>query len=373
MRADADKTSGVRRMEQNFAGESTRYTRACGQWGILEEWGQRIGCRLAGMLQPKRGGHFFEIGRPALGGFIDGVRIDPSGIIRIVGWCKTEFNPDPIPSVHLDGQSIRFLHHFRFGRRDVISNVSDFSSQAGVALDYLVSAGRAMRSTVLEIRLEENNKVRFKAGLEFITPHYRELLSTSEVWHREKIYGSGPPNAVLNPEIVEIARELKGPVLDFGCGSGLLVRHLRTLGTEAYGLELNSRFEQPTHDESTRIITLYDGVLPSPFEDGTFRSVVCSEVLEHIPDHEAAITDIARIVTEKVVFTVPDASAIPMGFRHGAVPWHLLEGTHVNFFTQQSLKHALEPHFSRVEFGRVGCCHLNDSEFYVSLVAFCWK
>src|SRR5437763_15527996 len=84
-------------------------------------------------------------------------------------------------------------------------------------------------------------------------------------------------------------------------------------------------------------ITLYDGQFPSPLQNGSFKSVFCSEVLEHIPDYETAIREIARLATERVTFTVPNASAIPNGFRHRVVPCHLLEGTHVNFFTQTSL------------------------------------
>jgi hypothetical protein len=95
--------------------------------------------------------------------------------------------------------------------------------------------------------------------------------------------------------------------------------------------------------------------------------------LEHIPDYQSAIKDIARLSTGKVILTVPDASAIPVGFHHGAVPWHLLEGTHVNFFTQESLKRALQPHFSQIEFGRIGLARFDDSTYYVSLVAACLR
>lgn len=139
---------------------------------------------------------------------------------------------------------------------------------------------------------------------------------------------------------------------------------MRRIGVEAYGLELDSPIiRESIPPQSAGAITLYDGSFPSPFEDGRFQSVICSEVLEHIPDYQAAIRDIARLAIEKVIFTVPDASAIPVGFRHGVVPWHLLEGTHVNFFTQQSLKHALESSFSKIEFGRIGLVHLNDTAF----------
>lgn len=316
----------------------------------------------------------FQVSRAGLDGFIDSVQVDPSGIIRIVGWSKNEFNTERIPSVYLDGQLIPFLQHFRFQRPDVVASPSAAFPQTGLALDYLVPESMTGPSKVLEIHLGESGHLRFESDFNFIRPDYRSLLSMNEVCHREQIYGSGPPNTEVHPEVLELVKNLKGPLLDFGCGRGVLIGELQRLGTEAYGLELDSTIiRESISPQQAKSITLYDGSFPSPFEDGRFRSVLCSEVLEHISDYQSAIRDIARLATEKVIFTVPDASAIPIGFRHGAVPWHLLEGTHVNFFTQRSLERALQPYFSKIEFGRIGASRLNDTSFYVSLAAICVK
>jgi len=193
--------------------------------------------------------------------------------------------------------------------------------RAGLALDYLVPESMIGSSTVLDLDLGGNSKLRFEADFNFVSPHYHRLLSTGEVLHREHIYASGPPNVAVHPEVLELAKELKGPLLDFGCGRGVLVAELQRAGMEAYGLELDTRvIKESILPQAAGAITLYDGSFPSPFEDGRFRSVVCSEVLEHIADYQGALRDIARLATEKVIFTVPDASAIPVGFRHGAVP-----------------------------------------------------
>jgi SAM-dependent methyltransferase len=317
------------------------------------------------------------IHRPWLTGFLDCVQVDRSGIIRLIGWLKDDFVTREMPSIRIDGHPIPFLQHFRFTRTDVPPSLSGMFSQTGLALDYLVPDFSIHRASMLSIDVSGSATIEFNADFHFVTPHYPALLRTQQVQHREDIYRSGGPNISVDPEVFELAKCLQGPVLDFGCGRGVLVAALQRLGVQAYGLELDTPIIRESlttqNAEVTGSITLYDGSFPSPFEDGQFRSVMCSEVLEHISSYQSAIQEIARISTGKVIFTVPDTCAIPVGFRHGAVPWHLLEATHVNFFTQPSLKKALEPYFSKIEFGRVGAARFNESVYYVSLVAVCLK
>jgi SAM-dependent methyltransferase len=318
----------------------------------------------------------FAIARPFGAGVIDRVELDPCGILRVIGWSKTRFDSRVVPSVDLDGENIPFLQHYRLARPDVVDSASDVSiPKPGLVLEYVVPESLVFRRfESISIVLNDDARCSFKGPFEFVNPHYRGLFDAEKVYHRENIYGCGPPNKNVNPDTLALARQLSSPILDFGCGSGALVQALQALGFEAQGLELGSNMiRESLWPGVSSSITLYDGQLPSPFPSGSFKSVFCSEVLEHIPDFEAAIRDIARLATESVVFTVPDASAIPIGFRHGVVPWHLLEGTHVNFFTQTSFARALKPHFSFLEFGRLGPSQVNDTFFHVSLVATCLK
>jgi hypothetical protein len=307
---------------------------------------------------------YFEINVPWGRGFVDGIRADPCGLIRIEGWWEGAFEEESFPVVYLDGAQIPFLQRFRFTRPDVAS---------GLALDYLVPDALTGTSKTLEVALG-GRTFRFASNFTFVTPHYKGLFNSGAVWHRGDIYGSGPPNSVVDPEVFELARGLPPPLLDFGCGKGALVNRLRQLGIEAHGIELSSEgLRAALLPEVSDRITLYDGSFPTRFKDGQFNSVACSEVLEHIPDYGAALQEIARITAQSAFFTVPDASAIPAGFRHGVVPWHLLEATHVNFFNQTSLTKELRRHFSKVQIGRIGSAWLNGTRTFVSLSAVCSK
>ncbi len=320
-------------------------------------------------------GSTFPVAQGFSSGFLDHLHIDASGLLRLEGWCRDALAEDQSPVLSLDGRVVPLLRHFRFRRTDVLPFPDSPVMQTGAAWEYLIVEQPAGSLHSIELRLPDSGvSLEFKADTRFVLPHYSELFASEQVFHREEIYGSGPPNRVVHADVWELARRLDGPVLDFGCGRGTLVSRLDELGIEAHGLELDSvllRSEIPAAIAGS--ITLYDGSFPAPFADQSFRSIICSEVLEHIPDYRAAVADIARIAREKVIFTVPDASAIPLGFRHGLIPWHLLEGTHLNFFSQRSLEILLQPFFRRIEFGRAGPSTVNDTLFYVSLTATCFK
>jgi SAM-dependent methyltransferase len=236
--------------------------------------------------------------------------------------------------------------------------------------DALTCPGRA------EITLALGQEIIYSATAEFplSLPHYRHLLATEEIGHREQIYGVGPPPVAILPEIKALSFVLPSPVLDFGCGSGALVHALRGRGIEAVGLELSSNpFLSSLLPEARPHIRLYDGALPLPFADGCFQSAIAVEVLEHVPDCEAIVAELARVAADQVVLTVPDISAIPLGFHQGVVPWHLLEATHINFFTQPALEALLRRHFAHVDFLRIGPTVVNGAKWFCSLIALCRK
>ncbi|MDX6581818.1 MAG: hypothetical protein QOI10_1002 [Solirubrobacterales bacterium] len=79
-------------------------------------------------------------------------------------------------------------------------------------------------------------------------------------------------------------------VLDFGCGDGRLVAAWRADGHDAFGCDI--ALERQT--EALRLIPA--GPYRLPFDDRQFDLVVSDQVLEHVSDHEAAFSEIARVL-----------------------------------------------------------------------------
>lgn len=332
---------------------------------------KKIGSTLRRVLDGNAGAHAtFTIARPIDSGFLDHLHADASGLIRLEGWSREPILPERHPQLFCNGAPVSLLQHFRVARPDV--QPPAHALQTGVAWEFLLMD--MLPGATLDLNLPDSEVLSFELPFAVVRPHYDMLFQVRDVLHRPDIYLSGPPNEIVHPEVLELAKQLSGPVLDFGCGRGTLVAALIAEGKQADGLEMDTPMLREAIAPQLRYrIKLYDGTLPAPFSDASYQSVVCSEVLEHIPDFQAAVADIARITREQALFTVPDASAIATGHRHGVVPWHLLEGTHLNFFSQASLENTLRPHFRRIEFGRAGTVPLNDTSFFVSLTANCWK
>ena len=203
-------------------------------------------------------------------------------------------------------------------------------------------------------------------------PPYVHLLDTEEVLHRDQIYGSGPPDPNASSEILERAKRLPDPILDFGCGLGPLVRSLRREGRNAVGLELNREelTSAISHDVAEHI-RFYDGSLPLPYKDGQFATVIATEVIEHIDNFRDVVSELSRIARRNLLVSVPDIASIPMCAPHGVVPWHLLEATHVNFFTNASLRKLLGTYFSDIDIWRIGNFAINGDIIPTSLLALC--
>lgn len=306
-------------------------------------------------------------------GFLDSLFIEKSGVIQIEGWDEREGSSGFLfLKCFLDKKEIPLCQIFRVSRPDLPVNQHHRGLFKGIVLLYRLPEKIGPGSVTLRLKLGE--KLIFEADHSFfsIEPHYPDLFDAAKVKHRKDIYASGPPAKEVNNEVLALAKTLPGPILDFGCGCGLLVHLLRELGLEVYGLELNSQvIVDNLMPEVQSYISLYDGKFPLPFPGASFESVIASEVLEHISEYERALDEIARIATKRAIVTVPDMSAIPINYSNGVVPWHLLEKSHVNFFTPNSFYHLLKKFFPFVDIAKINPIITNGTKWYYNLVGIC--
>ena len=143
--------------------------------------------------------------------------------------------------------------------------------------------------------------------------------------------------------------------LDLGCGAGRHV-HAMYYHAECHVVGIDLGFEDvrrtregfgtcPDMDpETKRAFSLSIGnALSLPFPDASFDKIICSEVLEHIPDYGQALNEIHRILKPGGTLAV----SVPR-FWPEWVCWLLSDdyhnepGGHVRIFREGELKGAVE-------------------------------
>jgi SAM-dependent methyltransferase len=273
--------------------------------------------------------------------FFDSINGHPLPVLIVRGWCTDRANVD-IKLECSDGTTRGPDLLCREPRHDVVAvHMLDFFWPGFIAEFHLKALPAAILMFGTRVPV-------YNPGQYCVTvPHYYHLYETDQVLHRDDIYRSGPPTSA-HPAVVELASSLLGSrILDFGCGNGDLVSRLRERGREAVGVEID-RPEIREHlcPDAAPHVTLYDGSLPLPYADKSFDSVVATEVIEHVHDPHAVAQELIRVAKDSIFVTVPDMSSIPFSWPTNTVPWHLLEGTHVNFFNARSLASLFGPRFA---------------------------
>jgi SAM-dependent methyltransferase len=141
-------------------------------------------------------------------------------------------------------------------------------------------------------------------------------------------------------------------ILDAGCGTG---RHLfeayRFEDAQVVGVDLNwedlrkARYTLYTMGEASRgswAVSRADATR-LPFRDASFDLVICSEVLEHVPDNHAAVAELVRVLKpgKDLVVSVPR-------YLPERICWALSEdyhnepGGHIRIYRKKEIKGLLE-------------------------------
>ena len=181
---------------------------------------------------------------------------------------------------------------------------------------------------------------------------------------RAQMYNSGPSQAEGSLETLALLRRYLPPpptrVLDVGCGLGFYGRHLRADGYDWFGVEMKAEDCSALAQQGLPHRQIDGERLP--FADGEFDTAICVEVLEHTENPWHFMAEVRRAIRRRLLVSVPNLELVPYWHSHLAVPWHLLERDHRNFFSRASLRELLRPHFREIEVMGYGEAPLRSAE-----------
>ncbi|MBN2284751.1 MAG: class I SAM-dependent methyltransferase [Deltaproteobacteria bacterium] len=144
-------------------------------------------------------------------------------------------------------------------------------------------------------------------------------------------------------------------VLDAGCGTGRhLSEALRYRNINAVGIDLNKGdiakakdtlyiMEHEGESGGGSWVVMQSDITKLPFPDESFDIVICSEVLEHIPEHEKAVREIIRVLKpgKSLVVTVPRYFPERICWALSE-DYHTEKGGHVRIYRKKELINLLE-------------------------------
>ncbi len=143
-------------------------------------------------------------------------------------------------------------------------------------------------------------------------------------------------------------------ILDMGCGEGRHVcEAIRYPNVTAVGVDINigdlkkAREKLTGHDDWGEGLGEWGvsagDITRLPFGDGFFDAVICCEVLEHIPNHRAAVREIVRVLK-------PGGDLVVSAPRYGPekLCWILSDeysatpGGHIRIFSESGIRRFIE-------------------------------
>jgi SAM-dependent methyltransferase len=160
-------------------------------------------------------------------------------------------------------------------------------------------------------------------------------------------------------ETVDLARLALAPgerLLDVGCGRGHhAVSAYARADVDVVALDLDRRGLAAAHARLVQVrprsscrksfALLQADALRLPFADGSFDKVICAELLEHLPDYEAALREVARVLRPGGLFAASVPSFVPEWVcRRLSRGYRESPGGHVRIFRAARLRRAIEAH-----------------------------
>lgn len=150
----------------------------------------------------------------------------------------------------------------------------------------------------------------------------------------------------LRPEIIAMVPRECVSILDIGCGTGELGKHLKGKGAgEVCGIE-------SSHIAALEAMQVLDSVIEGdvesidlPFEEGYFDCVVCADVLEHLLDPWSMVGKLRKLLKADgvIVASIPNVGfhRVVRGLIRGK--WNyadagVLDKSHLRFFTWRGME-----------------------------------
>lgn len=158
--------------------------------------------------------------------------------------------------------------------------------------------------------------------------------------------------------VLEMLGSISGKrILDVGCGIGFVSRNL-VRKNEVHGVDISAEYlsRAASRGIETEQWDIQKGL---PFDSSSFDIVLATEILEHIFDTDALLSEVRRVLKEEGVFvlTVPNVCSLAsrvqvvLGRSPSYIEHHCREGMagHIRGYNLSAIKRQLVEHGFKIE------------------------
>ena len=140
-----------------------------------------------------------------------------------------------------------------------------------------------------------------------------------------------------------------GPTfLDAGCGDGVISGDLARRGLATTGMDLAWKRVAFARARTPGVRFVQGSIYDLPFRDGSFSTVLCSDLMEHLDDPRRALTELVRVSSRWVLVTAPYSIEIEKTLCPHCLEEHYLYG-HQHSFGKEGLERLAEHAGGRVD------------------------
>lgn len=112
-------------------------------------------------------------------------------------------------------------------------------------------------------------------------------------------------------------------LLDVGCGKGIFVAAMKEYGYRVSGVEVSNELLRIAKEKNPEAELKKASATDLPFPDNSFDCLICVEVLEHVPNTEAALKEFSRVLKRggKVVIIDKNIYSLHPGYFVPTFAW----------------------------------------------------
>lgn len=166
---------------------------------------------------------------------------------------------------------------------------------------------------------------------------FKKTFSKNYFLENSTNLGWGENSAVLDKERAELLKKylIGKRILDVGCGLGVYVDYICSLGLKGFGVDLVDEFIKK-NKVNKKGEFIKGAAEKLPFEDDFFNTVILFDILEHGDDLKI-LEEAKRVSKKRIILIVPREVDTKLS-NSGVIFRHYLDKTHLREYKEKDFK-----------------------------------